>query len=259
MEEERKKTGKGKTITIIILIILLLAATGYIIYSDIYIPYYAKVDTKDLDVDDDEEEDTRQMYVSEEKGMERKINDYLYLAGEFEKNNVKDFDNQELLNFVLRIFGKYDKSFTKGEVEQIIDDYFGSNVEIKHEDIICPVENIPLYKYEDEKYVIDDEHPMHNGQDYYGGEVHVISGEVNEKEKEYILKTRILYTIKSMVGYADGVYYKSIDDIKNNKNIINNNIKPQEYKDVESFLPITTFKFNKKEKKYYLKSVSIEE
>ncbi len=255
--EEEKPRTTGKTITIIILLLMLIGALSYIGYFDIYIPYYEKPNKVNIE---DEKDEEREMYVSEEIKMQDKLNDYLYFANDFSKENVKEIDNQELLSFALHKIGEFKEEIPKEEIEDIIEKYFGNNTKLNHEDILCTVENIALYNFKDDKYILNESHPGHGGGSYTGGEVHIISGNVDLKNKEYIIKGRILYTLEGMIG--EGIttrFYKSIEDIESNNPIINNDLNPKTYDDVSSFLPVTTFKFTKKGNDYYLKSIKIEE
>ena len=255
VEEDRPKST-GKTVTIVILLLMLLGALSYIGYFDIYIPYYEEPNKVTIE---DEEDEEREMYVSEVVKMQDKLNDYLYFANNFDKGNVDEISNQELLLFALHKIGEFKEEIPKEEIEDIVETYFGSNVKLEHEDILCVVENIALYNFKDDKYVLNESHPGHGGSSYTGGDVHIISGDVDLKNKEYIIKGRILYTLEGLTGInVDTRFYKSVEDIESNNPIINNDLEPKTYDDVSSFLPVTTFKFTKKGNEYYLKSVNID-
>ena len=254
--EEDTKKSTGKTITIVILLLMLIASLSYIGYFDIYIPYYEKPNKVNIE---DEKDEEREMYASEVVKIEDKLNDYLYFAYDFDKD-ASEIDNQKLLSFALHKIGKFKEEIPKEEIEDIVEKYFGSNVKLNHEDIICTVENIALYNFKDDKYILNESHPGHGGLSYTGGSVHIISGDVDLKNKEYIIKGRILYTLEGLTGMSENaMFYKSVDDIESNNPIINNDLKPKTYDDVSSFLPVTTFKFTKKGDNYYLKSIKIGE
>ncbi len=252
--EYQEKKSTGKTVTIVILIIIVLGLAGYIAYFDYYVPNYENK-SKVEEVDDGEEDDSREMYVDEYVKMQDKLDSYLYFAEEFSKGDVKNFDNQTLLMFAINNIEGVKDSYGKDEVTQLLENYFSTNVTVNHEDIICLEDNQVLYKFEDNAYKVNKQHPPHDGTGFYSGEVHVIGGTV-EKDK-YILKTRILYQHGNS-GFVDSSYYKNVEDAKANKNSLNTNSGSTEYHDIESFIPITTFTFNKKGNDYFLENVKID-
>ena len=77
--EYQEKKSTGKTVTIVILIIIVLGLAGYIAYFDYYVPNYENK-SKVEEVDDGEEDDSREMYVDEYVKMQDKLDSYLYLT-----------------------------------------------------------------------------------------------------------------------------------------------------------------------------------
>ncbi len=251
---EEKKTGKGKTVTIVILLLIIIGLGAYIGYYDFYLK---SVEKKEV-YTEEEDDSKREMYTSESAKIAEKLDDYLYFANDFSKKDVKEFDNQQLLFFaILNNTNGYDNSYSKDAIAQKIEDYFGDNVTLKFEDIICPVENEVLYKYDEEKgYTMNDDHPGHGGLGYIGGEAHIINGTV--KDHDYTVKARILYTEEGTFTNGSVIYYPTYEDLEKHNPIITEETKERTYRDVESFLPITSFTFTKKGNNYYLKSVKLE-
>lgn len=252
-EEPKPKKSTGKTVAIVILTILLLLACAYIGYDKFYL-----TNTKDTKEVKKEEPEEREMYVSEEVKLTENINDYFFFAESFSIDDVKDIDNQTLLRFAI---AKRDiqEDITKQQLDEVITKYFGTKVTLTHEDVICTIDNNVLYKYDEAsgKYSPYGTHG-HGGGGYYSGEVHLISGKV--EDKTYTLKTRIMYNNYCSDTCSFNNYYKSVEDAKDGKNpIINTETENKSYEDVKNLLPVTTYTFIKEDNNYTLKSIKIGE
>lgn len=252
---------KGKTVTIVILIILLLGAGAYIYYDDVY-----KVNQEAKKIAQEEKngkkDDSRQMYVSELGDINKTINDYFFFAEQFALGDVKNYSNQSLLLFAVSKIDNPTAGFDKDDVNTVIKNYFGNNVTVNQENIMCTIDQTILYNYDSgtSKYTYNESHPGHGGTGYYQGDIHVVGG--SYKNKKYTLTTRILYgNYCGETCQGITAYYKSASDAKDGKNpLINLETNSNKtFNDIEDFVPITTYVFNKEDSNYVLKSISVAE
>ena len=146
---------------------------------------------------------------------------------------------------------------------------FEKYIKIKHEDIECPTsDEEPLYLYEDGGYTSNPNHFGHGMTQKPQAALFYVSG---EKDGNLITANyKILYSNTCGDTCFLDSYYKSYDDsIKGINAVLEGdedsedgpgvNLTEDLYKTVEVRVPVTTFKIEKNDNGYTLKSVEIHE
>lgn len=274
------KKSKGKNILIVILVILLLGTSGYIIYDKFLNKEKQKEPVKTEKKEDAKPEENLEQISAV---LEKKINDYnMDQLDVYEKStSFSEMPTNEQLITMLYYFWDKDQSknlsedlnLTKAEVDNYFETVFGI-IPTSYPDIICFLDNKPLYKYDTSKgeYVAYKEGniPVHGHGGDYVKAVNDIITNITKENDNYILTLTKLY-VAPMTSGASGHYYSDatyktmlsdfdqfIDENSGEGNdalasnyFINNkekftNLKPQ-YKYI----------FKKDNNEYYLKSYEI--
>lgn len=261
-----KKSNTGLKVIIVILVLALLGATGYICYDKGII----KLPVKEKEVEKKEESDTKldkelsQGEIDDIKDFAKEISNNFALYYPLE--DLSKIDNQKLLLWSLNRIG-FNDSIKASEIEKEVESYFGNSIKIKHEDIECPTsDEEPLYLYEDGEYVPNEKHMGHGGFSNPGAALFYVSG---EKDGNLITANfKILYSNTCGDTCFLSSYYKSYEDsVKGINPVLEGdedsedgpgvNLTEDLYKTVEVRIPITTFKVEKTDNGYVLKSVII--
>lgn len=243
---------------LVVLILLLLVGGGYFVYDY----FFAKNDNASVKEDvKEEKKEEKKVSESDEVSDEvkilllNKIDDYnKYISKFYSFNNVSSIDNQYLLNFAYSLAGN---EKTSNNLDKVISAYFDDNVKLKHEDIICKVDDVALYKYNasTKKYELNEKHPGHGGVSGVDVEK-VFLGGINMGDS-IVISTKNFYFMPDDV--AEGIkYYASYNDVLNGENkVCESSTEFDKYKDK---LPTTTYTFVKNSSsEYVLSSVSIED
>jgi len=265
--EKKKKGNKGLKVIIVILILALLGCIGYICY-DKGIIKLPKKETK---------EEVKKKDKNDNKLSQNELDDIMDFAKELSNNfaayypmEEKDFskiDNQDLLYWTLKRIG-FKESITEKEIEAEVGKYFG-NIEVKHEDIECPTDDEePLYLHEDGRYVPNPNHFGHGSSSNPSAALFYLSSE--KKNNEITVNYKILYSNTCNDTCILNAYYRKYEDaVKGFNPVLEGdpdspdgpgvNLTDDIFKTVEVQVPVTTFKIEKTNKGYLLKSVSIGE
>ena len=201
------------------------------------------------------------------------IDDYnLYFAVDYPIKKVSEIENQELIQFAIKMYDKqnnssiYDKPIEDKLLDEIISEYFGNQVKINHEDYRCLTDNDVLFKYENNKYSYNEDHLGHGVSVLSDIKTYYIDDSVNDNE--ITINTHILYGQFSGFDMPSN-YYKSYDDSFNEENEVAKvecekndsadlyKCDAVDYESIKEELPVTSFKFIKNGNNYELKSVEI--
>lgn len=154
-------------------------------------------------------------------------------------SDIGKVPNQKLLSMAVGGFTSDVKA------ETYIKSIIGDNVNVKHEDILCAYDNIPLYNYNNGYYFVNNDHPGHGGS---GRFIYTyFLGAVNQGD-EVIIKTNILYSkpielagpTKSLYDGVDDSAKLVLDEVEDSK-------ITEEYEKIKDTLPVTTFTFKRSE------------
>ncbi len=260
------KKVKIQTIVIIILVIALLGTSSYIIYDNVL--REDKKEVKEVKKEKDEKEEkeikTEEISTSEEEILKEQIMDYTRYLADTYPTKVEEMDNQKVLYFALMKLNKTGEDFMESELEKVLEQFFGTNHPFVHEDIICTIDNEPLYRYDSAKrqYFFQDIH-AHGGSGVFMPNIYEIQGE--KVDNKYTVKAKILYN-----DYCGEIcspkmnYYKSVEDSLTGENPVfgpydmEYEITEEEYNQVKDQIPTTIFTFIKDENNNYgLESVTI--
>ena len=268
--EDKKKKNKGFIIVIVILTILVIALGSYIIYDKVI---SNKTDTTEENLNNNDEDENKLENITEDdiKNFSNQIDDYnTYLTDYYPINDINNLNSDIILEFASKMVEKkdYNTSFTKKEMDNIINKYFGSDYSYTLKDINCFLGDGILYKYDTatETYNFYGEHP-HGGEGFYRSKYYFLDGTYDKETNEYIINTKVLYASYAGDTYGPIDYYFSNgSDAKNNENSIytvdekdsENDTYNQAYNEIKDKLPITTYTFVKDNNdNYALKSVII--
>lgn len=261
-----EKKNKKYIVIIIIFALALLATTSYIVYDKVFSKENKEVKQEERKPQEETPNEQKESITEAEKELlENQISDYTtYFAGYYPITNISSLDNQDVLYFAMMKSGKIGEDIMESDLEKILDQYFGKNHPFKHSDIMCPIDDEPLYIYDSARreYYFEDTHP-HGGSGVYRGITYETEGE--KIDNKYIVRTKILYN-----DYCSGMcpprinYYITKDDSKNSENPIlgtydeDHEITEEEYNSIKDSIPITTYTFIKDENNNYgLKQVNI--
>lgn len=166
---------------------------------------------------------------------------------------MNNIPNQEKLYFAMINSDVSFEWFLKSDLDKTLVKYFGSDNGVIHENIICPVGDGVLYKYNDatSKYEFSGTHG-HGGGGLYNFTNYYISG--TKKGDIYTVKVKVLYSnhCGDICGPATN-YYKNASDSYNKVNSIYDvsdseieTLKAEDvYNNVSEQLPVTTYSFKK--------------
>ena len=266
--KEEKKSNAGLKVVIIILVLALLGTVGYITYDKGLIKIPKKQQsTEEIKTDDTKhDKELSQGEIDDLNDMAKEISSNF--AQYYPLTDFSKLDNQELLNWALERIG-FKEIITEKEMEDEIKGYFGNQVKIKHEDIECPTsDDQPLYLYEDGGYVPNPNHFGHGVTTPPQAAVFYVSGE--KEGKTITANYKILYSNTCSDTCFLSSYYKSYEDAVKGINALLEgdpdspegpgvNLTEELFKTVEVRVPVTTFKVEKTDKGYILRSVEVHE
>ena len=264
--EEKKKNSTGLKVIIIVLVLALLGAVGYICYDKGLIKLPKKEAKTEVVDDTKHDKELSQGEIDDLTDFAKELSNNF--AEYYPLDDFSKIDNQKLLFWALRRIG-FNDLITEKEIEDQVTNYFGKSLKVKHEDIECPTsDEEPLYLHEDGGYVPNPNHFGHGmGQDPQAA-LFYVSG---EKDGNLIMVNyKVLYSNTCGDVCFLSSYYKSYEDsIKKINAILEGDPDSEEgpgvnltedlYKTVEVRVPVTTFKVEKTDKGYTLKSVVINE
>lgn len=259
---------KRKIVIIILtsIIVILFLAIIYALYDKGFI--FEKVKNNNKKVE--EKKNTVELLYGQEKNMLiERIKEINMFSKYYPFEDVNKIDNQEVLYKIIYDLG-YGKPISEKAVSDKVKYLFGNSYNLKHENLICKVDNNSLYIYDSErKLYMYDTNSLHghgSSGDVRDIVVKYIKG-INESDKKITIDTKLVYA--AYCGDTCGpnfAYYKSYEDSYNNQNPILGSTTGEDeieltdklYKSIEDKLPITTFTFIKKDANTYnLDSVKI--
>ena len=267
-----KKSNKGLICLVVILVLALLGTVGYILYDKGVIKLGKDETVEKTEVNDEAEEKS----VPKELGDEliQEIDEiYNINFSKYYSSSIDSISNQDLLVFG-ELYVRKQKNITFGDdlsgkdIKELVSSYFDRDV--KHEDIICRVDNNALYKYDSSSdvYKLVTEGHGHGGMGdtIYGSKTYYIDGKV--VNNTVVLNTKIIYGQYIRIGQSTWGpttnYYSSYEDSKNRTNSIIEResgnyyeLTNEDYQSVKDKLPTTTFVFEKKNDNYVLKKVEV--
>lgn len=264
-----KDSKIGYIITIVFLVLLVLGLGGYIVYDKYFVN--DSCDTVDkVEADNNKKDDVRELSVSEKEELMNLVNVYnTYLYDYYLMDSDKEIPNEEYLFFGYIQLLKENKMVTVDNMKDILEKYFGSDNNIKLDDIVCLECNTIKYKYNKESNIYEEvrNHPGHGGGLTVGTDVRYVSSEVINEDKVSLV-THVIY--RRPCGDTCGpvtAYYAYIEDSFDKKNPILGDVDADEeypftdgdYENIKNKLPKTIYNFEKDSSdNYVLKSVSIE-
>lgn len=268
MEKEVKVKSKntGLKVIIFILVLALLGCAGYICYDKGIIKLPSKEKKEVVEKKDKHDNELSQSEIDDLKDFAKEISNNF--AEYYPLTDLSKIDNQALLFWSLERIG-FNEVITEKEVEKEVENYFGKNVNVKHEDIECPTsDEEPIYLYEEGGYVPNPNHFGHGMTRKPQAALFYVSGE--KKGNAITINFKILYSNTcSDTCFLDS-YYKSYEDSVKGINALLEgdedseegpgvNLTEDLYKTVEVRIPVTTFKVEKTDTGYTLDSVEINE
>ena len=172
-----------------------------------------------------------------------------YLYKDFPITDIKNIDNQHLLSMKKG-------SYSGIEVENYIKSIVGSNVTVKNEDIICTLDNQPLYTYDNGWYHRYEQHPGHGGSTR---NVEVFFKSATLDGNILVIKTNVLYgEVRELGGPGDTFYDSGKDNAKKVFSVMYEDLD-KEYEKIKDTLPVTTYTFKRSDYDgFNLESVTIE-
>ncbi len=137
-----------------------------------------------------------------------------YLSYLYPINNPNDLDNQKKLYFLMEYLPYAGAGFSKDEGNDVNVKFFGTNYQVKYEDIICFADNEVILKYDGARYTRVGEHG-HGGR--YEGMI------VSKTIETSYSKTKDEYYVKAL--------YLELGDLEGIGSIIGNEIGENTYVD----------------------------
>ncbi len=214
--EEEKKDNK-KSLAIIFLSILVIALASYIVIDKTNI-----FKEKETEKEKEPVIETKKISESEADYLSKNIEEiYNYFLKDFPIENTNKLNNQELIRLAWQ--HREDKTsyeLTQDEVDKFIKKYFGNNVTVNHEDLLCEIDNKPLYKYSrtTKKYTANFNEHGHGGPGAISNnKVLYIDGKA--KGNIYTVNTKVF--VGNYCGDTCGpnnAYYESYNDSYNHNN-----------------------------------------
>ena len=264
--EEKKKSNTGLKVIIVILVLALLGVAGYICYDKGIIKLSKKEAKEDIIDNNKHDKELSQGEIDDLTDFAKEISNNFAIYYPLEDFN--EIDNQELLFWAMRRIG-FNDLITEKEIEEQVAKYFGDKIKVKHEDIECPTDDEePIYLHEDGGYVPNPNHFGHGMTQKPQAALFYVSG---EKENNLITANfKILYSNTCGDTCFLSSYYKSYEDsVKGINALLEGDENSEEgpgvnltedlYKSVEVRIPVTTFKVEKTDMGYILKSVKVSE
>ncbi len=264
---KEKKEGRGKIVVIVLLTLLLIGNCSYIAYDHFFAS--AKKEAKEekkTTKKKEKEVEKRDLSLAEEKILLDQIKEYnLYLADLYPIQDIKKTENQTKLLFAYyHLEEKNKEEVMQGDIQKIVNSYFGEDNGVSYESIQCPIDGKDLYQYDQTTriYTYVDDH-QHSGSGFYNTHNYFIDGSVYNEE-EFVINVHVIYEeyCKSECGPSSN-YYKTAKDAFDLENAIIEKEEEEEFSDgdyekVKSQLPTTTYTFIKdKDGNYGLRKVEI--
>ena len=251
------KNKKILFVIILLSILLIIGGLGYFCYDKF-------INKEDEVVLNDEEEssdkyltDNRELTDSEITtllGMIDRINHGF--SNYYPIDDMSKISNNDLFLFALSGVRKVgDMTFNSIEMTNYINDYFDDNIKLVHKDYNCLVENKVLYKYNssNNSYSFVSEGHGHGGsQKAYVPEIDVKMIDSHFSDNTYVISAKVLYsnTCSDTCGPISSYYRSFGDSLEGKDEIVNltSDVVTEAEKEVyREKLPITTYKFKKKD------------
>lgn len=266
MEEKKEfKKKNGLVVVVVLLIIIVIGLGGYIAVDKLDLISTKKTEVKSKTDKKEQKEEIKTLSYDEGNKLLEKIkvinNNF---ASSFPLSDFSKINNQDLLLFVANQVG-FGTDFSMEKANEIISNIFGSSVTLKHEDIMCSIDNKPYYTYDSSvrKYVYnkgDNVHP-HGGLSTVDAKTYYVNGKYNSSD-EIEINTKVLYS--NICGDTCMIYeYYANYNHDNETPILESKdgsleVTDEMYEQVKNRIPVTSYIFKKnKDNSYDLKSVTI--
>ncbi len=260
------KTNKKLIVVIIILIIALLGTITYIVYDKVIERKEDSQIEEKKEKPKEKEPESRNLTEAEIETLLSQIEDMTPWLGEnYPIDENHPLDNQKALYFSLIELGATGKDFMESDLEKVLEKYFGKDHPYYHEDIICTLDDTPLYKYNSAKreYTYQDVHG-HGGPGTYPTKVFYADGQTDGTT--YQINVNILYeSYYGDTGRPTTSYYATLEDSSTGQNPVytltedQEEIAQEDYENIKTNLPITKAVFVKDENNNYgLQSIATE-
>ena len=244
-----KKSNAGLVVGLIISILCVLGLLGYIIYDKIQ-----EKETRNAPIIDIEEK--KDLKEADVEDLLKRIDEMnMALYNEYPISDVNKLSTRAVLSIGFNnIYGAnyIPSSYIENHIKYII----GDNVNIKHEDYLCSLDNIAFWRYENGYYIFNQEHPGHGGGNGYI--ITTFFKDASMDDDTITINTNILYEPASDVWGGPTTSYKASPDGENVLNDIQRDSLKSEYEKIKDTLPVTTFTFKRsKMGGYNLETVKI--
>ncbi len=244
-----KKSNVGLVVGLIISILCVLGLLGYIVYDKVQ----EKENRNAPIIDIEKETSLKEADVEDLLKRIDEMNTALYK--EYPISDVNSLPTRAVLSIGFNnIYGAnyIPSSYIENHIKYII----GDNVNIKHEDYLCTLDNVAFWKYEDGNYIFNQEHPGHGGGNGYI--ITTFFKDASMDDDTITINTNILYEPASDVWGGPTTSYKASPDGEYVLNDIQRDSLKSEYKKIKDTLPVTTFTFKRsKMAGYNLETVKI--
>lgn len=266
MNNEKQK--KGFTWVIIILIIIVIGLVGFICYDKGILFNTKNIATEENKKEelDYKEEENKDLSYEEGNLLLEKIK---LMNNNFSSNypidDVSKISNQDLLLFVAKQLG-FGTDFTEDSANDVIFKLFGDLIKLKHESVMCTIDNKPYYVYDasTKQYTFDSNSHGHGSAIGVETRTYYVDGKYTSDD-EIMINAKVLYSNYCGDTCMIYAYYTSYQKSINSETPVlgDNSGGPLEYTDnmyeqIKEDLPITTYVFEKtKNGGYNLKSITI--
>ena len=231
-----KKSNVGLIVGLIISILCIIGLVGFIVYDKIE--------------DNKRRPDSIIDYEKAEKLDEKEVEDFLKRIDELNNalydnypiSDIKNLPTRDILSIGFNdIYGAsyIPENYIENHIRYII----GDNVDIKHEDYLCKADQIALWKYENDHYYLNQEHPGHGGG--YGYIITTFFKDASMDDDTITINTNILYEPASDVWGGPTTSYKASPNGEYILNDIQRDSLKSEYEKIKDTLPTTTFIFKR--------------
>ena len=269
----KNSNGSYKAVIVLLLLVILGGAVYFCYDKGIIFNKKDSSETKEEKKKENKKEknSVRELTAEEkDKFKERIVTVTNNFDMSFPIEDVTKISNQELLSFastMIMTSGERKTEFSSEEVEKVLTKYFGTNVKVTHENILCSLDKVPFYDYDSQnkKYTFHENHPGHGGNGSVQGYYYFVDGKVTD-EKKIVINSHIIYGIyKGDTWGPQNSYYKSAKESQNGEPIIgkrdsdeNIELTDELYNSVKDKLPTTTYTFEKdKDGNYNLVSIQV--
>ena len=270
MTENKRKNINWSLIIIIILLMAVSSLATYIVVDKTNKENNKQKieETKEKENAEIGQEKAEELEQSEIEALKEKIEKISYVfSSKYPITSIDALTNQELLWAMRSLSSVNSGNFSAEELDKQMTKYFGNSKKLKHEDMICTIDNVAMYIYNDSTntYNFNDNHPGHGGT-IGVSRIKVYDAKVVNKEGNKVTITaKLLYgnycSDICMPGYA---YYASypregavkLFESEGPEEFI---ITDEKYNEVASQIPITTFTFEKEsDGNYGIKTVYLQ-